>query len=200
MAKAVVQTACGPLLEILPDEKRSVIHHYFTEYLKGTTRKDDRSGYPVFKPGATNAKIAIHCLQYLRSGCLGKVVSEIDGRIIHDPDDFKPVHYDNENAVEHRLSYPFLDYAVKNWVCHVNKSEASGYDQSEVNIEIERSLGELKLSIAWRKLKRSGYHSTDMDQIYVAAETGLVSYLKRLLQTGKWDAKALNASPGNSPL
>jgi hypothetical protein len=36
--KDLVRAACGPLLEILPDETISVIHHSFTEFLKGDTR------------------------------------------------------------------------------------------------------------------------------------------------------------------
>lgn len=33
--KDLVKAACGPLLEILPDETVSVVHHSFTEFLKG---------------------------------------------------------------------------------------------------------------------------------------------------------------------
>lgn len=36
--KDLVRAACGPLLEILPDETVPVIHHSFTEFLKGDTR------------------------------------------------------------------------------------------------------------------------------------------------------------------
>jgi hypothetical protein len=42
-----MRAAYGPLLEILPDDKVTVMHHSLTENLEGTsrTRKDPDSGY-----------------------------------------------------------------------------------------------------------------------------------------------------------
>ncbi|KAK7418673.1 hypothetical protein QQZ08_011147 [Neonectria magnoliae] len=37
--KALVRAACGPLLEILPDETISVVHHSLTEFLVGGSRQ-----------------------------------------------------------------------------------------------------------------------------------------------------------------
>lgn len=70
--KELVRAACGPLLEILPDETVSVVHHSFTEFLKGFTRSSDSddSAYPVLHSGSTNQCLAVACLDYLRSGCL----------------------------------------------------------------------------------------------------------------------------------
>lgn len=77
--KHLIRAACGPLLEILPDETVSVIHHSFTEYLKGTTRmdKDDDKGYAILDAAEAHRVLAFACLQYLISGALDSVVASI---------------------------------------------------------------------------------------------------------------------------
>jgi hypothetical protein len=76
--KELIRAACGPLLEILADETVSVIHHSFTEYLKGTTRSEDDAGYAILTMGKSHAKLALACLRYLQDGCLADVKIRIE--------------------------------------------------------------------------------------------------------------------------
>jgi hypothetical protein len=71
--KRFVRVACGPLLDILPDETVRIVHHSFTEFLKNTSRHTiNRIEYPVLESGPTNIKLAIACLEYLQSGSLAE--------------------------------------------------------------------------------------------------------------------------------
>ncbi|RFU75031.1 ankyrin repeat [Trichoderma arundinaceum] len=73
-AKDIVRATCGSLLQILPDETVSVVHHSLTEFLRGSTRaltqgKLAEQDY-LLKYGPTHAQLAFACLSYLNSGCL----------------------------------------------------------------------------------------------------------------------------------
>ncbi|VUC26516.1 unnamed protein product [Clonostachys rosea] len=77
--KELVRTSCGPLLEILPDETVSVVHHSLTEFLNGSTRSQEKhilsttglSSYPILDRGSTHSRLARVCISYiLRSKCL----------------------------------------------------------------------------------------------------------------------------------
>ena len=63
--KHLVRSACGPLLEILPDETVCVIHHSLTEFLNGTTRQLTSHDYPILSLGSTHNHLALVCLGYL---------------------------------------------------------------------------------------------------------------------------------------
>src|SRR3569833_3303503 len=72
--KDLVRVACGSLLEVLPDETVSVVHHSFTEFLQGLTRSAESHGYPILAPGLTHSRLAVACLTYLQAGCLDHVM------------------------------------------------------------------------------------------------------------------------------
>ncbi|KAK5989437.1 hypothetical protein PT974_10956 [Cladobotryum mycophilum] len=93
--KDLIRAACGPLLEILPDETVSVIHHSFTEYLKDTTRSDDGLGYPVLQMGSTHAQLALACLRYLQAGCLDGIKIKINDGQYEENSDFDDEYYFN---------------------------------------------------------------------------------------------------------
>lgn len=204
--KDLIRAACGPLLEILADETVSVIHHSFTEYLKGTTRPDDNSGYPILRMGSTHAQLAIACLNYLRSGCL----SAVQVTIPFDADDLYSDSEDNcmygsygrqasKEVIQLRLNHPFFDYALGNWIYHVNQSEAAEYDQSEVNSGIRKFLGSTRMMKAWLQMKWPGSDDAArrVTQLHIAANAGLLSYTKELLSTMDVD---LRDSLGRTPL
>jgi hypothetical protein len=195
--KDLIRTACGPLLEILPDETVSVIHHSFTEYLKGTTRSNEiyPSGYAVLEPGPTHAQLALQCLLYLQSGCLDSVI--VDTR-----DDVTRRHWkewglvsnfgpsaDNgpvsDEEIQLRLRYPLFEYAVNNWHQHIVKSEAAGQDQTEINIKLHQLFEEGNNLAGWLQMRwpGRGLGAKMVTQLHVAAKTGLVSYTKELLAT-----------------
>ncbi|KAF7557229.1 hypothetical protein G7Z17_g762 [Cylindrodendrum hubeiense] len=163
--KDLIRAACGPLLEILADETVSVIHHSFTEYLKGTTRSGDSPGYSILRMGSTHAQLALACLRYLRAGCLDAVEVNIMG--IDDDDD--------------------------------DPSEAARHDQTEVNTELRKFLGDTRNLNAWIQIKWPGGERTGglITQVLVAAKVGLVSYSKELLENMEVDAQDI---AGKTPL
>ncbi|KAH6608423.1 Ankyrin [Trichoderma cornu-damae] len=182
--KNVIRAACGPLLEILPDETVSVIHHSFTEYLKGMTRSGDspHMGYPVLQAGPTHARLASQCLLYLQAGCLGsvKIGSSGDGHG-RSYDDYEIP----EQEVQLRLRYPFFEYAASNWHRHIAKSEAAGHDQAGTNAKLHEVFGDGKNRDAWLQMrwpvKAAGNRL--VTQLHIAAKTGLISYAKELLKS-----------------
>lgn len=200
--KNLIRAACGPLLEILADETVSVIHHSFTEYLKGTTRSDDGTGYPILQMGPTHTQLAIACLRYLKAGCLDGL--DVPKDPLDDVSDCSST-YGTESNLTHRevatlrLRHPFFDYAISNWAHHINRAESAGHDQSEVNGELRKFLGEEQSMKAWCRVKWSGVkgHAHDFTQLHVAAERGLISYTKELVGTMEVDAADLQ---GRTPL
>ena len=200
--KALIRAACGPLLEILPDETVSVIHHSFTEYLKGSTRQDDGTGYQILKPGPTHGQLAIYCLRYLQAGCLDEINLDEDADNINDAHDRDEYSFNKKEVpgrlVQLRLKHPFLNYATSNWVYHVNKSEAAGHDQTDVDLELERVLGNSKYLQVLIHMKWTTSEKGYVEQVHVAAKAGLQSYLKKILE--KSDLKALDTSGNRTPL
>ncbi|CAH0028484.1 unnamed protein product [Clonostachys rhizophaga] len=170
--KSLIRAACGPLLEILADETVSVIHHSFTEYLKGTTRTQDSSGYPVLSIGSTHYQLALACLHYLQSGCLDSQNAE-DG-------------YSSDKSTQRmqsRLKHPFLEYAARNWYHHARQSDNAGHSQTEINVQIRNFLsleGKIRNWLpmeAYELPKDLGNYL----HLHVPAMTGLISYFREAL-------------------
>lgn len=149
--KELVRTACGPLLEILPDETVCVIHHSLTEFLNGSTRstgtQTDHS-YPVLDMGSTHSLLAKACISYMiKSGCLDAVrVSEGTGQL--DESHFNVMSISSlfsnteayEDAVENDKlpsKYPFLTYCLESCKYHLKKAEDSSESLEE---ELTRSV------------------------------------------------------------
>ncbi|KAL6872832.1 ankyrin repeat-containing domain protein [Trichoderma novae-zelandiae] len=196
--KDLIRAACGPSLEILPDETVSVIHHSFTEYLKGITRSDEslQPGYSVLHPGPTHAQLAVKCILHLQSGCLSSAVLDTDEVI----DDQSHVQWDRggghrkykrrvqDAEVRMRLQYPFFEYAASNWHLHIAKSEAAGYDQPEMNAKLNELFGDGDDMKAWLQMRwpENSVGARKVTKLHIAAKLGLLSYTEELL--GKSDA------------
>ncbi|KAF4340900.1 ankyrin-3 [Fusarium beomiforme] len=147
--KPLVASSCGPLIEILEDETLQVIHHSFTEFLRGDTRSASNVGefdFPIIDSFKAHKNMATNCLRYLQSGSL-LLASEKSDASAMDPSvtfetprhefDHDAWHYrhehlglsDEHDAFEYRaarLQHPFLSYAVENWPYH-----ASNYDVND---------------------------------------------------------------------
>jgi ankyrin repeat protein len=119
--KAVVRTACGPLLEILEDETVSVIHHSFTEFLIDQDRRTRavvdgaHPQFPVIDSIATHSSMSHTCLNYLTSGRLNDW--EIKART-QDEAFYRPPASTQKNL---KMKHPFLDYAMNNWYIHAGR-------------------------------------------------------------------------------
>ncbi|KAH7120752.1 putative ankyrin repeat protein, partial [Dendryphion nanum] len=178
--KDLVRAAVGPLLEILPDETLCVIHHSFTEYLKGSTRNENDHGYPPLQPGETHTSLARSCLAYLQSGALDQIDLEMES-ITRDNADGTT---GDDELVRTQLNHPFLSYAVSNWHIHICKSSAAEYDQSTMNPLVDGFLSQQRYLSAWIKLAW-GKISTRNTKLHIAAATGLTKYAKELLNSAK---------------
>jgi hypothetical protein len=188
--KDLIRSACGPLLEILADETVSVIHHSFTEYLKGSTRSDEDDGYPILKMGDTHSRLALACLYYLQGGCLNNINITIK-------DDMNPQVWNSQYPIPGaiplvsreettlRLKHPFFEYAASNWYYHIHKSEVASYDQTNINHQLRKFLGNNKNMKAWLQIKWPGgpKNAGRVNQLHIAAKTGLVSYIRNLLES-----------------
>jgi hypothetical protein len=194
--KDVVRTACGPLLEILADETVSVVHHSFTEYLRGTTRQSNSTGYPILESGSTNARLALACLQYMQAGCLSEVqIRSDDETKMKDSKRSKclnrgfPARQVTPEDAQFKLRHAFFDYAADNWHRHIVRAENAGYDQTHMISELGNFLNNDQNLRAWLQKKWPGTFMSlgCVTKVHVAAKTGLVSYIKALIDKTKMD-------------
>lgn len=199
-SKGLIRNACGPLLEILPDETVSVVHHSFTEYLKGTTGSSDGIGYPIIQMGSAHTELALACLSYLQNGCLETMKNLYDSKGFGADTDqeaygtwINPKGSVSKEDVQLRLKYPFFEYAANSWHHHINMSEASGCDQTKINEELHKFLSDDQNLKAWTRSRcRRGY--AGLTQLHVAAAKGLNSYVRELLASSTLDIDAPDRS------
>ncbi|KAK6499356.1 hypothetical protein TWF506_003984 [Arthrobotrys conoides] len=159
--KDLVRSACGPLLEILPDETVSVVHHSLTEFLNGATRQSDASDYPILEPGPTHNRLALVCLSYLKV-CL----SDPENDHLFGPYSRGRLH----------LLPPFTQYAALNWWIHVKKAALTGYDQTDIHGVLDSHLSGKQIS------SLSGLSTIDsQNPLEAAVKLGLANYTKYLL-------------------
>lgn len=189
--KDLVRAACGPLLEILPDETVCVIHHSFTEFLNGSTRTAESSSdaYPILEMNSTHNRLSLCCLSYLLSGCLQKVK-------LPDDDDYESDsewgdHYYVMPVVnkELRLNYPFLAYSMHNWHVHGRKSNDSGPFSDELYDATYKVLSQenyIPLSV----LVDNG--GSKRETLHTAALLGLSQYLTKFVQDNNIDVNSLD--------
>ena len=192
--KDLVRAACGPLLEILPDETVSVVHHSFTEFLKGLTRSHavGDSGYPMLKAGPTNSRLAVACLDYLRSGCLDNL--EVTKRELNKGDSTF-VRRREQKQREVRLQFPFLEYAAKNWYTHTSRAAAAGSDMSAFHCLLDIFFTETRRYKVWLDIAWSTRETEGITPLHVAALTGLAQYANHLLENGEITKKSVMGLP-----
>lgn len=136
--KDLVRAACGPLLEILPDETVSVVHHSLTEFLVGAARTGRPDGYPVLDPSGTHYDLAIVCLNYICSGWLRNQQPSLYS-----------VEADRSRIC---LSFPFAAYAISNWNIHARKSEWKVLPEDKLSQQIDLFMRDSNTRNNWVKL------------------------------------------------
>jgi ankyrin repeat protein len=179
--KNLTRMCCGPLLEILPDETVSVIHHSFTEFLLDASRADrtkmsDDDEFPVIDAVETNHLMALICLRYLLSSGLTPRKHPKVSRPGHDP------WRDMQLA---QLDFPFVKYAACNWYVHVSRLPKLDGELLElldtfINPEIPSYLAFLELVMV------EGHSSkpTVVSPLHVCAWGHMIGYANVLLQSG----------------
>lgn len=202
-AKDLIRAACGPLVEILPDETVSVVHHSFTEYIKGTIYSDGSAGsrYPIFQEGQSHAELALACLRYMQSGFLDrgfmKPPESSQEPTYHDvapeadSDDQLPSPSTSERT-RLQLKHPFLDYASNHWSWHIAKSEAAGHDQTVISAAIREFFGHKDRLQAMGELHPHWRISLEGEDamLHIAVKAGLVSFAREVLHRGQADVHA----------
>ncbi|KAF5002486.1 hypothetical protein FGRMN_311 [Fusarium graminum] len=204
--KRLIATSCGPLIEILEDETMQVIHHSFTEFLRGETRNAAAvvaSDFPIIDSLQAHKHMTVNCLQYLQSGTLlleaeKSGAAEIDPSItfelpkhLIDPHEqvFESAN-DNDpfNYRQARLAHPFLSYAVENWSYHARfyDVEDDEFFQATIKFLNPDSLSFLRwLVLQWGSTSRSkGSREGIPTPLHLAAFAGLSELASRLLYEG----------------
>ena len=138
--KSLIASCCGSLVEVLEDETLQVIHHSFTEFLRGDTRnlpstpeEQETAKFPIVRSTQAHKRMAMNSLKYLRSGAM-LVEGEVDSKVrpgsmyATPPDkvdfmerrDLKTGRdsFDYQTA---RLQHPFLGYSVETWWHHAGR-------------------------------------------------------------------------------
>ncbi|KAF7552102.1 hypothetical protein G7Z17_g4555 [Cylindrodendrum hubeiense] len=214
--KALVSSSCGPLIEVLEDETLQVIHHSFTEFLRGDTRNEPVGGalldFPIINSPEAHKRLTINCLRYLQSGSLllegehsadqvstafSKPAHEFDYDEMHHRQSYLGLEEERDPFLymEARLQHPFLSYAVENWAHH-----ASHYDVHDDEF-FDAVLGFLKpklelfrwLVLQWKSTSRTK-SSTDgiPTALHLAAFCGLSELALKLIREGE-SVSALDA-------
>lgn len=204
-SKDIVRAAAGPLLEILPDETLCVIHHSFTEYLRGSTRENDDKGVLILHLESTHENLAHACVMYLQAGCLSGIGSspeDLESEV--DEDEYEDYEYEyddgldscdsqypgysgyhkvSEEELHAKLGHPFMAYAVDNWYIHAERSMAPGNDQVRLNRALDSFLGNEQQRTAWATLRWGGEGEVicGVTPLHIAARNGLTSYARHLL-------------------
>ncbi|KAH7129517.1 ankyrin repeat-containing domain protein, partial [Dactylonectria estremocensis] len=176
--KNIIRSICGPLLQILPDQRVHVVHHTLIEFLNGTMATRDMNSHdysPLYLPGPTHNHMALLCISYLGAGCLDGIHLEIDGR--------NDYHYITTAS---RQVSPFAHYAAANWHVHARKSMLAGHDQSEVNIQI-LDLFKTKENLKNLGLLAGGSKPCEFTPLGLATSLRLTSLVKEVLERMKLD-------------
>uniref|UniRef100_A0A0B7K5G7 Uncharacterized protein n=1 Tax=Bionectria ochroleuca TaxID=29856 RepID=A0A0B7K5G7_BIOOC len=186
--KSLVRAACGPLLEILPDETVSVIHHSLTEFLNGSTRQPETlpieqvegEHFPILSAGPTHTQLARVCIDYLlRSKCLEAV--KLDLEKDDPPGNNGGYGKDESPASSHeiRSEFPFLAYCLDNWHVHWRKAENDLVIPEDLLSAVDHLLSDRNGS-ALRTL--TDPRMQDQSSLHLAARFGLRQYVSRLLE------------------
>ncbi|KAI1172127.1 ankyrin [Nemania sp. FL0916] len=173
--KELVRSACGPLLEILPDETLCVVHHSLTEFLNGSTREATTDAdFPVLDFGATHNCLALLCLKYLQSGPLDAVLLAKERGPRGGCQPGWVTRASNE------LPPPFVRYAASNWHIHARKAALSGIGLTEINERLDKFFGVPENLERWALLEGVG-KGERITPLFAAAALGLVDYMQMLL-------------------
>ena len=185
-AKKMVQTSCGPLLEILDDETVQIIHHSFTEFLldaKRISANEDTGStkwFPAFSPAKIHQSLMISCIDYLKSGCFDSW--SVEQRQ-------KQFRYANDNHLEKQhhlmIRFQFLQYASQNLLNHAAKCDGTDIDLHH-KLDNLMQYGSHDFE-SWKDFifsKDDQITTDDFYPLHVASQAGLTAYALWLLDQG----------------
>ncbi|KAF5657649.1 hypothetical protein FHETE_10324 [Fusarium heterosporum] len=164
--KGLVRSACGPLIEVLPDETVSVIHHSLTEFLVGESRRIKGSIYPTLDSSSTNYDLALVCISHICSDWLCK--------------ETVPLQDAREHLARINLDFPFAAYAIANWHVHARRSEWNGSPLDCLSLKVAEFMSNATMRNNWLKFYSEDHerfhtedHITSMSDLHLVAICGL---------------------------
>ncbi|KAF4999305.1 hypothetical protein FGRMN_2533 [Fusarium graminum] len=164
--KGLVRSACGPLLEVLPDETVSVIHHSLTEFLVGESRRVKGSIYPILDSSPTNYDLALVCISHICSDWFCK--------------ETVPLQDVREHFARINLDFPFAAYAIANWHVHARRSEWNGSPLDRLSQKVAEFMSNATMRNNWLKFYSEDHerfhnedHITSMSDLHLVAICGL---------------------------
>jgi ankyrin repeat protein len=178
-AKALVRSACGPLLEILKDDTVTVIHHTFTEFLTRSketsvpSKETVNEPFPCVDTATANQSMAFACLHYLTSGCLKDWETQKKRDLVGA----------GQNAKRKmKMRYPLLDYAAFNLCFHASKLEAS--DETLFSALDEFMNPKNPIYLSWLDFVWPA-DAKYVTPLHIAAYGRMRSYCRHLLKTSQ---------------
>ncbi|KAK0664036.1 putative ankyrin [Cercophora samala] len=121
--KQLIGSCCVPLIQVLEDETLQVLHHSFTEFLRGEGRSTSTgmqpfSDFPTIDSKTAHKRLALRCLDYLQSASLLSRAEKTGMFQEWKTSDYQEAH----------LLHPFLRYALSNWLCHASQYSVRDLD------------------------------------------------------------------------
>ncbi|KAJ5357654.1 hypothetical protein N7541_004812 [Penicillium brevicompactum] len=179
-AKLAIRTTCGPLLEVCEDGVIQIIHHSLTEFVLNrdvthTQMSNHERGFSGFHAPTVHGMITKICVNYLSSGCLDGISTEI-----------KRPSEDDGWAINKELAlrFYFLRYAIVEWPFHA--SRAVEFDEGLLPF-LENFCTDGNHSYeAWKKLWSYNTHGVPKtgSSLHIAAYCGIPAFARYLLLKG----------------
>ena len=203
--KALARTSCGPLLQILEDETVQVIHHSFTEFLcdDGRPTLGSTNQFPVIGDNGEHKSLFLLCLSYLRFAFAeqlsranepeenqshGNNDNENEEEKVDEADKSSPkvpiFSFDYQRAC---LYYPLLEYAVSNWIYHVNRHNVKDQELFDVLNDFlnpDHRDFQIWLWLQWGAWRGENPGRNRAQALHVAAFGGLTEFAEHLFTTG----------------
>ncbi|KAJ6783202.1 hypothetical protein PWT90_01242 [Aphanocladium album] len=129
-AKELVRRSCGNLIEILPNETVSVIHHSLTEFLRGSPSVESQGS------GVAHRGLALLCIAYMRKTLPAYPLGEKE-----DGSNWHEIKSQFEVERKERKAH-FSGYAETNWHIHIGRSTDAGADQEPTVDALDSILGD----------------------------------------------------------
>ncbi|KAH7367757.1 ankyrin repeat-containing domain protein [Plectosphaerella cucumerina] len=115
----IIRRASEPLLEILTNDTVTVVHHSFTEFLRGTTRVTDDDRYPVLDASEAHLRLHRICVEYL-----SRTLEEEWQRTQQLPDSNVTSIGDlDTQATALIFKYPLMEYSARSWAAHLGHTD-----------------------------------------------------------------------------
>lgn len=135
-AKDLIRASCGHLLEILPNETISIIHHSLTEFLTRDSTSNGTDRYPVLHSEAAHMQIALKCMGYIKERFLMKESFDTspEGQRYWQQarDNILPADEHGNAQMPPPICQGFGRYACVNWQLHASKAMGQGQEESEL--------------------------------------------------------------------